>query len=131
MMVDIVEKNPQMFKLDSIEIANRKQFIEETKNEVKSIREDIAEHKSSNKETVKAVAALLNSNLNFGNSGSGATKYSRLENDFYNNRVYNETVVKIDENQSLNQTPLKKNLQNDATSNAVGTNYAEEQAVYV
>ena len=122
---DIVEKNPQMFKLDSNEIENRKHFIEETKNEIKAIRDDIAEHKRGNKDTVKVVTALLNSNLNFGNSGAGATKYSRLESDFYNNRVYNETVVKIDENQSLNDTRL---IKNDAAGNA---STADEQAVYV
>ena len=59
-------------KLDEKEIHNRKNFVEQTKDEVKSIQEDISEHKpTGSRETAKSVTSLLNSNLNFGNNSVG------------------------------------------------------------
>ncbi|XP_049516313.1 syntaxin-6-like isoform X2 [Dermacentor silvarum] len=47
--VAIVEKNPKKFKIDDKEIKSRKAFIEQSKNEVKCMKEAILESKAKNK----------------------------------------------------------------------------------
>lgn len=71
--VAIVEKNPRKFKIDEKEIRNRKAFIEQSKNEVKSMKEVAFESKAKNKKTRPSSMELFNP--------SRTAKYTSLRNE--------------------------------------------------
>lgn len=69
--ITIVESNPKKFKLDELEITNRKAFIEKTKEEIKAMRDKVLENKTKEKRMRQGILPLSNSN----------TKYTRLQNE--------------------------------------------------
>uniref|UniRef100_A0A131XH75 Putative snare protein tlg1/syntaxin 6 n=1 Tax=Hyalomma excavatum TaxID=257692 RepID=A0A131XH75_9ACAR len=71
--VAIVEKNPKKFKIDDKEIKSRKAFIEQSKNEVKCMKEAILESKAKNKKMRPSSMELFNS--------SRTAKYTSLRNE--------------------------------------------------
>lgn len=71
--IAIVEKNPKKFKIDDKEIRNRKTFIEQSKNEVKCMKEKVLESKSKNKKMRPSSMELFNP--------SRTAKYTSLRNE--------------------------------------------------
>ncbi|XP_015792306.1 syntaxin-6 [Tetranychus urticae] len=130
----IVENNLKKFKLDAKEIASRRAFIEETREEVKAMKDDINENKNGSKDAVKAMAALLNPNLNLSNTapGDGGTRYTRLQNEIESptRKVYNQTEIPIEESQPLSHQLQQEHgnmVINELASNRIEN--ANEQAV--
>lgn len=70
--VGIVEKNPKKFKLDDIELANRKAFIDKTKEEIKAMKDRVFE--SKNKEKKMRQGYLSSTTVS-------NAKYTRLQNE--------------------------------------------------
>ncbi|XP_064457723.1 syntaxin-6-like isoform X2 [Ornithodoros turicata] len=71
--VAIVEKNPRKFRIDDKEIKSRKAFIEQSKDEVKTIKEAVFESKLKNKKIRPSSMELFNS--------SRTAKYTSLKNE--------------------------------------------------
>uniref|UniRef100_B5M731 Syntaxin-like protein n=1 Tax=Amblyomma americanum TaxID=6943 RepID=B5M731_AMBAM len=71
--VAIVEKNPKKFKIDEKEIKSRKAFIEQSRNEVKCMKEAMLESKAKNKRMRPSSMELFNS--------SRTAKYTSLRNE--------------------------------------------------
>ncbi|XP_074594075.1 syntaxin 6 isoform X2 [Brevipalpus obovatus] len=119
----IVGNHPDKFKLDEKEIANRRAFIEQTRGEIKLMKDDLTENKDLKKDAVQAMTALL--------ATSGPARYTRLQNELEspNRMVYNQTEISIDEclNQNANHQDIG-NLTSDMISNHP-QNYVDEQAV--
>lgn len=128
----IVGNHPDKFKLDEKEIANRRAFIEQTRGEIKQMKDDLTENKDLKKDAVQAMTALLNQGISISNSASsGPARYTRLQNELEspNRMVYNQTEISIDEclNQNANHQDIG-NLTSDMISNHP-QNYVDEQAV--
>ncbi|KAK3876331.1 hypothetical protein Pcinc_018870 [Petrolisthes cinctipes] len=97
----IVEKNPRKFKIDGGELASRRNFIEHTKEEVKSMKERLNFTKKDRDVTARQVPDQATP-LEEGSPlkmpqvvTHGATRYSRLVNeaDSPNNEFIERTMV--------------------------------------
>ncbi|CAG2121785.1 unnamed protein product [Medioppia subpectinata] len=75
--IGIVKSNQKKFKLEESEINERRRFIQQTKDEVKFMREKLFDNK--NKDNNKNNSSLRQS---LGQQSSSSTKYTRLENSF-------------------------------------------------
>ena len=100
--IGIVENNPKKFKLDETEINIRRKFIQQTKEEVKFMREKLFDSKNKDKR------------MSFRQSSSSITgtsaKYTRLDNkyDMSPNRINGSEVgITVDESHQLRQHQQK------------------------
>lgn len=99
--IGIVEKNPRKFKIDGSELAARRTFIEQTKEEVKSMKERLNLTKKDRDVTARQVPDSTvpiddNSPLKMPQVVThGPTRYSRLVNeaDSPNNEFIERTLV--------------------------------------
>lgn len=83
----IVEKNPKKFKLEDGEITNRKLFIEQTRTDIKCMKDKMSISKSGEKDRQSRQPLLSTAAL--GLQGGG---YTRLTNDLESpNRAFIET----------------------------------------
>jgi syntaxin 6 len=78
--IDIVEKNPSKFKIDNKELTIRKNFIDTTREEVKSMKDKINMNRNRDRDRTARQPLLDNSPVRVTNS-HGTTRYSKLEND--------------------------------------------------
>ncbi|CRL03750.1 CLUMA_CG016169, isoform A [Clunio marinus] len=145
----IAEKNPK-HKIDSQELNQRRQFINATKNEIKSMKDKISILKNRDKD-ITAIQPLLdepspknNSNINSNNSTNNisignnlmstmaaarhsGTKYSKLENihdspSHHNNGNYDGDSAFLGETVSIQQRMLQtQDEQLDMMSDSIGT----------
>lgn len=92
------------------------------------MKDDISANKYLKKDTVQAMANLLNPNLSF----NSANRYTLLQNELEspNRSVYNQTEISIEE--SMRQSPSHQDVGN-LTSEMINQpkSYVDEQAVYV
>ncbi|XP_017772405.1 PREDICTED: syntaxin-6 isoform X2 [Nicrophorus vespilloides] len=93
--IDIVEKNPSKFKLDNKELTTRKNFIDSTREEVKSMKDKINMNRSRDRDRTARQPLLDPSPVRVLSTGShGTTKYSKLENELDSpNRFVSDTLV--------------------------------------
>lgn len=143
----IAEKNPK-HKVDLQELTQRRQFINATKNEIKSMKDKISILKNRDKD-ITAIQPLLdddpspkittngNSNINTNNISLGnnlmstmaaarhsGTKYSKLENlhDSPGHANFNSDSVFLGETVSIQQRMLQsQDEQLDVLSDSIGT----------
>ncbi|KAK9711958.1 Syntaxin 6, N-terminal [Popillia japonica] len=78
--IDIVEKNPSKFKIDNKELTTRKNFIDSTRAEVKSMKDKLSMNKNKDRDRLVRQPLLESSPIRLVNS-HGTTKYSKLENE--------------------------------------------------
>ena len=71
----IVEKNPTKFRIEASELAVRKGFIESTKDEVRMMKERLANQSRGNLERLAGTGGTPSHHVS---SGPGPSKYSRL-----------------------------------------------------
>ena len=71
----IVEKNPTKFRIEASELAVRKGFIESTKDEVRMMKERLANQSRGNLERLAGTGGTPSHHIS---SGPGPSKYSRL-----------------------------------------------------
>lgn len=140
--IAIAEKNPK-HKVDLQELNQRRQFINATKNEIKSMKDKISILKNRDKD-ITAIQPLLedpsprnnsannNSNVSLGNNlmstmaaaRHGGTKYSKLEN-IHDSPSHNENFngdTFLGETVSIQQRMLQsQDEQLDVLSDSVGT----------
>lgn len=134
----IVEANPKKFKLDENEISNRRQFIVQTKEEVKSMRDKLAEVVKFNSGSRQTLSMIRQSNL-ANNVMNNGPKYMRLENNF---DIPRDTTIGIEDSilqqSQLNGSPDHSDPIGDRVREGVGVlksnnrqfaNEADEQAV--
>jgi syntaxin 6 len=77
--VQIVEKNPTKFRIDGAELAVRKGFIENTRDEVGQMKEKISRPSSSKNDRLSVQSLTVGQPS--GGGGGGLTKYSRLSSE--------------------------------------------------
>ncbi|XKL60093.1 hypothetical protein PGB90_001109 [Kerria lacca] len=105
-----IEKNSTKFKIDANELVHRRKFIDETRAEVKSMREKLSYSKAVDKD--KTSRQPLIENLTAARMGGGgahsSTKYSKLENQgdspehaqfVKNSNVINNQMISEQDNQ--------------------------------
>ncbi|XP_075229137.1 syntaxin 6 [Lycorma delicatula] len=80
--IGIVEKNPTKFKIDNKELTSRKNFIEETRDEVKCMKEKMNFSRGKDRDRTSR-QPLLESSVSPVRvaSAHGTTKYSKLQNE--------------------------------------------------
>uniref|UniRef100_A0A1B6M580 t-SNARE coiled-coil homology domain-containing protein n=1 Tax=Graphocephala atropunctata TaxID=36148 RepID=A0A1B6M580_9HEMI len=78
--IGIVEKNPTKFKIDNKELTSRKNFIEQTREEVKCMKEKMNFSRGRDRDRTARQPLLENSPVRMATS-HGTTKYSKLENE--------------------------------------------------
>lgn len=95
--IGIVENNPKKFKLDETEINIRRKFIEQTKDEVKFMREKLFD--SKNKE--RKMSFKPNNSL----AGNSNAKYTRLDNSEISPHRTDgsEAAITVDDSYQLRQ----------------------------
>ena len=136
--IGIVENNPKKFKLDEAEISIRRKFIEQTKDEVKFMREKLFDSKNKDRK--------MSFRQNGSIAGSSNAKYTRLDNsDISPHRADgSDTVITVDEGHQLRQHQQRIRQSQDETldklrnsvgnlnsiSRQIGTE-VDEHAVYV
>ncbi|XP_076035236.1 syntaxin 6 isoform X2 [Oratosquilla oratoria] len=94
--IGIVEKNPKKFKIDTAELESRRNFIEHTKQEVKSMKERLNLTKKDRDVTARQPVLEDNSPLKMPQVVThGSTRYSRLVNeaDSPNNEFIERTLA--------------------------------------
>jgi len=95
--IGIVEKNPRKFKIDGSELASRRAFIEQTKEEVKSMKERLNLTKRDRDVTARQPVGEEPSPLKMPQVVThGNTRYSRLVNeeaDSPSNEYIEQTLV--------------------------------------
>ncbi|RZF32382.1 hypothetical protein LSTR_LSTR001846 [Laodelphax striatellus] len=88
--IGIVEKNPSKFKIDNKELTSRKNFIEQTREEVKSMKETMNfsrgrdRDRASRQPLLESGSSMSPVRAVVGGGGGGAhgtTKYSKLHNE--------------------------------------------------
>ncbi|XP_071054254.1 syntaxin-6 [Onthophagus taurus] len=90
--IDIVEKNPTKFKIDNKELTTRKNFIDSTRVEVKSMKDKLSMNRSKERDRLARQPLLESSPVRVVNS-HGTTKYSKLENEIDSpQRFINDTL---------------------------------------
>lgn len=108
--IGIVESNPKKFKLDEIEINNRRKFITQTKEEVKFMREKLFDSKNiKDKKMMRQSGGGLTLTNSSGSAINGA-KYTRLQNNFDNSPQHkneSEIGITIEENAQHQQLIIK------------------------
>ncbi|CAH1785434.1 unnamed protein product [Owenia fusiformis] len=77
--IGIVEKNPKKFKIDQMELRERKAFVHRTKISVKDMKDDLANPKRRIREDKNTKTALLQNG-----PSRPQDKYTRLDNDISN-----------------------------------------------
>nr|QUS48038.1 syntaxin-6 [Holotrichia oblita] len=91
--IDIVEKNPSKFKIDNKELTTRKNFIDSTRAEVKSMKDKLTMNKNKDRDRMARQPLLESSPIRLVNS-HGTTKYSKLENEIDSpQRFLNDTLT--------------------------------------
>lgn len=78
--IDIVEKNPTKFKIDNKELTCRKKFIDNTRDEIKLMKEKINMNRNKDRDIAARQPLLDNSPVKISN-GHSTAKYSKLENN--------------------------------------------------
>ncbi|XP_054276023.1 syntaxin-6-like [Macrosteles quadrilineatus] len=78
--IGIVEKNPTKFKIDNKELTSRKNFIEQTREEVRCMKEKMNFTRGRDRDRTARQPLLENSPVRVATS-HGTTKYSKLENE--------------------------------------------------
>lgn len=80
--ISIVEKNPTKFKIDANELNLRRKFIQDTRAEVKCMREKLSYSKAVDKDKTSRQPLIENlTAVKMGGGGAhSSTKYSKLEN---------------------------------------------------
>ncbi|KRT80824.1 hypothetical protein AMK59_5725, partial [Oryctes borbonicus] len=91
--IDIVEKNPSKFKIDNKELTTRKNFIDSTRAEVKSMKDRLSMNRNKDRDRLARQPLLESSPIRLVNS-HGTTKYSKLENEVDSpQRFLNDTLT--------------------------------------
>lgn len=91
--IGIVEKNPSKFKIDNKELTIRKNFIEQTREEVKCMKEKMNFSRGRDRDRTARQPLLENSPIRVATS-HGTTKYSKLENEMDSpNRHFLDTTL--------------------------------------
>ncbi|KAK7571899.1 hypothetical protein V9T40_014371 [Parthenolecanium corni] len=115
-----LKRNPSKFKLDTNELNQRRKFIEDTKTEVKSMREKLSYSKAVDKD--KTSRQPLIENLTTAKMGGGgahsSTKYSKLEN-----QTDSPEHVQFVKNSSMmqNRMIVEQDDQLELISDSIGT----------
>ncbi|XP_063227264.1 syntaxin-6 isoform X1 [Bacillus rossius redtenbacheri] len=78
--IGIVEKNPSKFKIDNKELSARRNFIEQTRDEVKTMKEKMNISRGRDRDRTARQPLLENSPARVPSS-HGTTRYSKLENE--------------------------------------------------
>jgi len=126
--VQIVEKNPTKFRIDGAELAVRKGFIENTREEVKLMKEKLANPAS------KSDRLSLQPSSPAQHGAGGSNKYSRLSN--VADSPHREFIVTVEQQQQ--ETIRRQDSTLDLMSDSVGNiramshhinNELDEQAV--
>ncbi|XP_063227265.1 syntaxin-6 isoform X2 [Bacillus rossius redtenbacheri] len=78
--IGIVEKNPSKFKIDNKELSARRNFIEQTRDEVKTMKEKMNISRGRDRDRTARQPLLENSPARVPSS-HGTTRYSSLESD--------------------------------------------------
>ncbi|XP_049960578.1 syntaxin-6 isoform X2 [Schistocerca serialis cubense] len=129
----IVEKNPGKFKIDNKELSSRRNFIDQTRDEVKTMKDKMNISRGRDRDRTARQPLLENSPVRVP-STHGTTKYSKLENelDSPNRQFLDDTL------QQQNHMLRSQDEQLDIISDSVGTlktvsrqigNELDEQAV--
>ncbi|XP_046997431.1 syntaxin-6 [Schistocerca americana] len=131
--IGIVEKNPGKFKIDNKELSSRRNFIDQTRDEVKTMKDKMNISRGRDRDRTARQPLLENSPVRVP-STHGTTKYSKLENelDSPNRQFLDDTL------QQQNHMLRSQDEQLDIISDSVGTlktvsrqigNELDEQAV--
>ncbi|XP_023702469.1 syntaxin-6 [Cryptotermes secundus] len=131
--IGIVEKNPSKFKIDNKELSSRKSFIDQTREEVKTMKDKMNTSRGRDWDRTARQPLLENSPVRVPTS-HGTTKYSKLENelDSPNRHFLDDTL------QQQNHIVRTQDEQLDMISDSIGTlktvsrqigNELDEQAV--
>lgn len=108
--IAIVEKNPSRFKLDSRELSNRRQFIDCTRNEVKSMKEKMSILRIADRDiTARQPLLEKNSPTNVNNCNSN------------NNSSSNNIIIKKSSVNSLNQANNSHSHSNSLSNTIMST----------
>lgn len=79
--LSIVEKNPTKYKLDNKELSSRKNFIEDTRDEVKGMKDKMNINRNRDRDRTARQPLLENLGSPPRIMSHGPTKYSKLENE--------------------------------------------------
>lgn len=131
--IGIVEKNPNKFKIDNKELSSRRSFIDQTREEVKVMKDKMNISRGRERDRTARQPLLENSPVRVPSS-HGTTKYSKLENelDSPNRQFLDDTL------QQQNHIVRTQDEQLDMISDSVVTlktvsrqigNELDEQAV--
>jgi len=114
--IGIVEKNPTKFKLDNKELSSRKSFIDQTREEVKAMKDKMNISRGRERDRTARQPLLENSPVRVPTS-HGTTKYSKLENelDSPNRQFLDDTL------QQQNHILRTQDEQLDMISDSIGT----------
>ncbi|XP_071948361.1 syntaxin-6-like [Antedon mediterranea] len=105
--IGIVEANPRKFKIDSLDLDERRLFVENTKKRVKEMKEHMSSAKTKSKEESRGRQFLMNNG-----PSKGLGKYSRLDNEIENS---NQNFIE----NSRQQQELIMESQNDQLDQVV------------
>lgn len=94
--IQIVEKNPTKFRIEASELAVRKGFIESTKDEVRMMKERLANQSRGNLERLAGTGGTPSHHVS---SGAGPSKYSRIPSTA--DSPHREYIVQLEQQQEL------------------------------
>lgn len=114
--IGIVEKNPGKFKIDNKELSGRRSFIDQTRDEVKTMKDKMNISRGRDRDRT-ARQPLLESSPARVPTTHGTTKYSKLENelDSPNRQFLDDTL------QQQNHIVRTQDEQLDMISDSIGT----------
>lgn len=143
MTIPIVERNPNKFKIDKKELTSRRQFIDATRDEVKSMKEKMSLNRNWDRDITARQPLLETNNENNNNSSSttglastlagtmasarhSGAKYSKLENTIDSPGHYSTLDSPshrfVGESVSVQQRMLQgQDEQLDVISDSIGT----------
>ncbi|XP_026461567.1 syntaxin-6-like [Ctenocephalides felis] len=134
--ISIVEKNPSKFKIDNRELSSRRNFIDSTRHEVKSMKDKMSFNRSSRTPLLEnSSTSIIMNNSSSQQPRHSSTKYSKLENNIddmsprhYASRNGNGGFLDspshsiVGENVSLQQRMIRgQDEQLDVLSDSIGT----------